>query len=545
MLPSTMNKVRFRKTLRAGDLEGLRRFFDEGVSIYQEDHDTPSPMEHALGTANVELVRLLLERGYDVNRIPFRSGKRTALMAAVKCRPIFDLLVAAGADLNAADEHGYTVAHLAAAGSHLDMLAKLQPLGLALNVETSAGETPFGSATRYGQLDCAAFLLEKGADINHRDSSQLTPLMVAAQKGLVETCQWLLSKGADLYAKDGGGRTALDWAKANNHTAAVEFLEDALHRAPPPTPAPPRADTSQASSGFIFRLALRLLVKVFGWLEARGTSPEKDSLPADSEAPATPGPANGHSSPRPGSGKVPATASGRFARASCWCGKRTRLPTDGGGTLELKRAESIPCEFSFGVKASGEEVDYLCLVVRLVDHQGQVWEGESVWSPAWFVMRLTDFDRIYQPVLFAGAGTDYLEALEDRWFVRGARALLDDRFFRELSLAGKRFIVPFKYQAPRLDVAGELEAGDAEDAGRAGVVVKLSGLYAHESEDSSEPITVPDVVFTVDIGERLFMSGLYEEEEGLWSEQDVPELVVFKRAGLSGEPNPHVRFFPG
>jgi len=219
-----------------------------------------------------------------------------------------------------------------------------------------------------------------------------------------------------------------------------------------------------------------------------------------------------------------------------------RLPTDEGGTLNLERGEFIPCEFSFGVKASGEEVDYLCLVVRLVDHQGQVWEGESVWSPAWFVMRLTDLDQISQPVLFEDAGTDYLEALEDRWFVRGARALLDDRFYRELSLAGKRYIVPFKYQAPRLDFACELEASDADDAGRAEVVVKLSGLYAHESEESSEPITVPDVVFTVDVGERLFLNGLYEEEEGVWSEQDVPELVVLKRAGISGAPNPHVRF---
>ena len=422
MLPSIMNKVRFRKTLRAGDLAGLRRFFDEGVSIYQEDEDTPSPMAHALETANVELVRLLLERGYDVNRSPFRSGKRTALMAAVKCRPIFDLLVAAGADLNAANEYGYTVAHLAAAGSHLDVLAKLQPLGLALNVETSAGETPFGSATRYGQLDCAAFLLERGADINHRDSSQMTPLMVAAQKGLVEVCQWLLSKGAELYAKDGGGRTALDWAKANNHTAAVEFLEDAHRRVSPPAPVPQQTDPGQASSGFLFRLALRVLVKVFGWLEARGTSPGKESLPADSQAGVTPVPAGANNPQSPVSDKVPVTASGRFARASCWCGKRMRLPTDEGGTLDLERGESIPYEFSFGVKASGEEVDYLCSVVRLVDHEGRVWEGESVWSPAWFVMRLTDFDRISQPVLFEEAGTDYLEALEDRWFIRGARA---------------------------------------------------------------------------------------------------------------------------
>jgi len=545
MLPSIMNKVKFRKTLRAGNLEGLRRFFDEGVSIYQEDEDTPSPMAHALETANVELVRLLLERGYDVNRSPFRSGKRTALMAAVKCRPIFDLLVAAGADLNAANEYGYTVAHLAAAGSHLDVLAKLQPLGLALNVETSAGETPFGSATRYGQLDCAAFLLERGADINHRDSSQMTPLMVAAQKGLVEVCQWLLSKGAELYAKDGGGRTALDWAKANNHTAAVEFLEDAHRRVSPPAPVPQQTDPGQASSGFLFRLALRVLVKVFGWLEARGTSPGKESLPADSQAGVTPVPAGADNPQSPVSGKIPVTASGRFARASCWCGKRKRLPTDEGGTLELERGEFIPYEFSFGVKASGEEVDYLCLVVRLVDHEGQVWAGESVWSPAWFVMRLTDFDRISQPVLFEEAGTDYLEALEDRWFIRGARALLDDRFYRELSLAGKRYIVPFKYQAPRLDVACELEASDADDAARAEVVVKLSGLYAHESEDSSEPMSVPDVVFTVDIGERLFINGLYEEEKGVWSEQDVPELVIFRQAGMSGAPNPHVRFVPG
>jgi hypothetical protein len=545
IMSKVMDKVKFRKTLKAGDLNGLRRFFDAGVSIYQEDDDTPSPMAYALETSNVKLVRLLLERGCDVNRTPFRSGKRTPVMAALKCRPILDLLVAAGADLNAADEYGYTVAHYAAAGSHLEVLTRLHPLGLALHVETPTGETPFSQATRYGQFGCAAFLLERGADINHRDSGQMTPLMVAAQKGLVEACQWLLSKGADLHAMDGGGRTALDWARANNHTAAFAFLEEAHRRTPPPTAVPQKADTEGASRGILLRLVLRALVKVCGWLETRGKTPAKDSPPADSQARTPPVSTKPDNVPRPVSKKTPVTASGRFARASCWCGKRMRLPTDQGGTLELEGGEFIPCEFSFGVKASGEEVDFLCLIVRLVDLQGQAWEAQSVWSPAWFVERLTDFDQISQPVLFDDTGTDYLEALEDRWFVRGARALLDDRFYRTLSLAGRRYIVPFKYQVPRLDVAFELEASEAQNAGRAEVLVKLSGLYAHESESSSEPISVPDVMFTVDIGKRLFMSGLYEEEEGAWSEQDVPELVTFKRTGTSGTPNPHVRFVSG
>ena len=81
-----------------------------------------------------------------------------------------------------------------------------------------------------------------------------------------------------------------------------------------------------------------------------------------------------------------------------------RLPVTGGGVLELEPDEFIPYEFSFGVKAAGEEVDHLRSVVRLADAEGAVWEGESIWTPAWFVGRMADFDRMSPPVPRGGRG---------------------------------------------------------------------------------------------------------------------------------------------
>ena len=217
------------------------------------------------------------------------------------------------------------------------------------------------------------------------------------------------------------------------------------------------------------------------------------------------------------------------------------LPVTGGGVLELEPDESIPYEFSFSVKAAGEEVDYLRSVVRLADEEGAVWEGESIWTPAWFVGRMADFGRISPPVPQEAAEAEWLRTLEENWFVRGARDLLDDRFCRELLLGSERYVVPFKDQSPVVDLAAHLPDED-DDYASAGVVVKVSGLYALASEESREQIPLPSIVFTTDVSERLFVNYLFEEDEAAWGDQDMPEIVAFRRSGLTADANEYVRF---
>jgi len=226
----------FQQALACGDVAAVSKFLDEGFSANYQSEDMPSPMATAINKDNVALVQLLLQRGYEINQPLAQLSLRTALMRALEemshrratsASPVFESLLTAGADVNARDKYGATLAHLVAAGKSdkSELLARLCTVGLQLDVTDNFGETSFIEAIRNANLKCAEFLLQKGADVNQRGRNQKTTFIVAGQRGLLEVCRWLLSKGADLHAKDDFNKTALDWARANGHTKVVEFLE--------------------------------------------------------------------------------------------------------------------------------------------------------------------------------------------------------------------------------------------------------------------------------------------------------------------------------
>jgi hypothetical protein len=453
---------------------------------------------------------------------------------------MFELLLSAGADVNTRDKYGFTLAHIVTAspGDNSEFLERLCTMGLRLDVVDNLGETPFTQANRYGNLKCSEFLLQKGVDVNQRGGDKMTSLIIAGQKGLLEVCQWLVSKGADVHAKDRFNKTALDWAKANGHAKVVEFLEQQLKqsgsKSPPLLPAvPPKPPVSTEphpgarESGVLSKPGgfFRSLKQLFS--PARAEAVQIPS-PASRVAPVTP--------------KSRITESGRFIAAACWSNKPRRLPVSDGGTLELQPEKFIPYEFSFGLKAVSEDVDYLRSIVRLTDAQGVVWEGESVWSPSWFVEQGTDSAQAERLKSQADADAELLRSLEENSFIRGVRDLLDDRFHRELSLSGRRYVVPFKYQVPVLDLAAHQTKEDKGTS--ANLVVRVSGLYAHISDESRDKIPLPTVVFTVDVSERLFVNYFVEEEEGAWGDREIPEIVIFHRSTLKGEANEFVRFSP-
>jgi ankyrin repeat protein len=228
----------FHQALTSGDLATVAKLLDEGFSANHRSERMQPPMAIALSRGNVDLARLLLQRGYEINGPLGELDQRTALMQsfermsrgqAAPVAPIFELLLSVGADLNVRDKYGATMAHIVAASRNdkSELLARLCTMGLRLDVVDNFGETPFIEANRNGNLKCAEFLMQKGADVNQRGRNKKTALIVAGQRGLLEVCRRLLSKGADLHTKDDFNKTALEWARANKHQAVVELLEKA------------------------------------------------------------------------------------------------------------------------------------------------------------------------------------------------------------------------------------------------------------------------------------------------------------------------------
>lgn len=113
----------------------------------------------------------------------------------------FDVLISAGADLEAPVKNAMGVRPLHSAVAHSD---------------------------RDAALVLARRLLELGASTNVVQHGGFTPLHEAALRGHVDLVQLLLDHGADPKAHDDSGKTPLELARDKGHTEVAELMESAI-----------------------------------------------------------------------------------------------------------------------------------------------------------------------------------------------------------------------------------------------------------------------------------------------------------------------------
>jgi ankyrin repeat protein len=211
-----------------------------------------------VAAAHPAVVESLLVAKADPN-LASKSG-RTPLMFARRA-DVAELLVKAGARLEAADSEGETPLHHAASAASEDVVRYLLGQGASADAVDSSGKTPlllairsepFGkapgaalqliahttlleargyrgqtalsTACEAGFLAPAEALAAKGADLNTRDNAGMTPLMWAAAYGRLDVVDWLLARGADAALGDKKDKRAVDHAREDNHAAVVARL---------------------------------------------------------------------------------------------------------------------------------------------------------------------------------------------------------------------------------------------------------------------------------------------------------------------------------
>ena len=179
------------------------------------------------GTAHsVEMTGLLLGSGAKVNVQD--QGGTTPLMNALDRREVALMLLAAGADVNLRTNDGAT-ALMYAAGRHLTGLIKiLLDKGADIHAQDGRGRTPLmytsGAIDRVDDPNTVEVLVDNGAGVNRRDRDDYTALMYAAQGGLPGAVRVLLRGGADRGAKNNRGQTALALATAARHEPVIAML---------------------------------------------------------------------------------------------------------------------------------------------------------------------------------------------------------------------------------------------------------------------------------------------------------------------------------
>jgi ankyrin repeat protein len=198
--------------------------------VRKNSEPSPVPLTAAeffklIGKSDTKAVKLMIGAGMDPNvSNPDDKMGTTTLQAAIGNTKTMKALIAAGANVNAADRSGNTPLIWAARAGQTEAVKVLLAAGADVNLKNLAGLTPLMDAARRGYSETSKLLLKKGADVNATTDYGLTALMLTAWNGHFEVVQLLLAARADVNAKTKDGNTARSIATAHGHTDIVQLL---------------------------------------------------------------------------------------------------------------------------------------------------------------------------------------------------------------------------------------------------------------------------------------------------------------------------------
>src|SRR4029453_5032341 len=151
----------------------------------------------AARAGNAEVVRLLLERGAEVNAREKYKGQTALMWASAERHPaVVKLLLERGADWRVRSFDRETKVPRLSAASSISPIAR-------------GGFPALSFAAREGDVESARVMLDGGVDIDYGDVDNTSALVVAIMNKQYSFARFLLDRGADVNIAGGYGRTAL------------------------------------------------------------------------------------------------------------------------------------------------------------------------------------------------------------------------------------------------------------------------------------------------------------------------------------------------
>ena len=222
-----------------GDLETIKLLLDKGADVNVEPKDTMTPLSLASFGGHAPVVKVLLEHGADPN-YQAEAGATALIVAAGENHiDVVKILVNSGANLNIKDyTKGMTALMIAAFNDSKETIEFLLDKGADMNIQNNDGMTAmmlailtditrgsgiFGIYQR--KIEKIKLFIDKGADENVIDKGGWTALMLAAYKNYPEIVKAMIESGADQKIRNKDGDTALELAKRKKWYKVVGVFE--------------------------------------------------------------------------------------------------------------------------------------------------------------------------------------------------------------------------------------------------------------------------------------------------------------------------------
>ena len=184
----------------------------------------------AAETGDADRVSRALEAGADLEQRDARG--RTALLVAASLDhvEVAEVLVAAGASADAADDERYTPGLVTGVTGSVAMLEALLPANPDLTRRNRYGGVAIIPASERGHVDYVRRVARTGIDVNHVNDLGWTALLEAVILSdggprHQDVVRALLEVGADRSIGDNDGVTALEHARARGYTEIAALLE--------------------------------------------------------------------------------------------------------------------------------------------------------------------------------------------------------------------------------------------------------------------------------------------------------------------------------
>ncbi|KAM6507109.1 hypothetical protein FALCPG4_018498 [Fusarium falciforme] len=215
-----------------GNFEFVRIILDKGVDVNRRDVDGDTGLLQAVKQPdNLASVKLFVDNGANLD-LQDTEG-RTALMAAVQqwSEDLVCLLLKHRANQDLQDKEGQTALMIAVWRDSKNIVWFPRKHAADLSLKNDRGESVLFKEYRSIQRselpnNIIKILLEAGADINVEDNLGRTALTIAIENENYVAAGLLIERGANVDSQDDGGQTLLMKAiKADNQITSRLFIE--------------------------------------------------------------------------------------------------------------------------------------------------------------------------------------------------------------------------------------------------------------------------------------------------------------------------------